>query len=162
MGSGIVWREFDTIECVYKALCLGIRDYLRKCGFKKALVGLSGGVDSAVTCALAAAALGAENVTGITMPSRYSSTGSVDDSQTLARNLGVHFRRVPIDDVFTSYLTGLEPLFEGRKPDVAEENIQARIRGTMLMALSNKYGCLLLSTGNKAKWPLGIVRSTAT
>jgi NAD+ synthase (glutamine-hydrolysing) len=155
MGSGIVWREFDTIECVYKALCLGIRDYLRKCGFKKALVGLSGGVDSAVTCALAAAALGAENVTGITMPSRYSSTGSVDDSQTLARNLGVHFRRVPIDDVFTSYLTGLEPLFEGRKPDVAEENIQARIRGTMLMALSNKFGCLLLSTGNKSEMAVG-------
>jgi NAD+ synthase (glutamine-hydrolysing) len=154
-GFGAATREFDTIECVYKALCLGVRDYVRKCGFKKALVGLSGGVDSAVTCALAAAALGAENVTGITMPSRYSSAGSIDDSAALAKNLGVHFKNVPIDGIFASYLSGLEPHFKGRKPDVTEENIQARIRGTILMALSNKFGCLLLTTGNKSEMAVG-------
>ena len=155
LGGIIVQRELDTVACVYKALCLGVRDYLRKCGFKKALVGLSGGVDSAVTCALAAAAIGPDNVTGITMPSRYSSRGSIDDSEKLARALGIHFKRIPIEGVFSAYLDAMRPQFEGRAPGVAEENIQARIRGTVLMALSNAFGCLLLSTGNKSEMAVG-------
>jgi len=155
LGSGEVRGEVDAVESVYKALCLGIGDYLRKCGFKKALVGLSGGVDSAVTCALAARALGPENVTGITMPSRYSSAGSIDDSELLAHSLGIRFKRIPIDPVFSSYLELLKPHFENRKPDIAEENLQARIRGAVLMALSNKFGCMLLSTGNKSEMAVG-------
>ena len=145
----------DTVECVYKALCLGMKDYMHKCNFAKALVGLSGGVDSAVTCALAAAALGSENVTGVTMPSRYSSQGSIDDSRKLADNLGIRFKTIPIEPVYEAYLKSLREHFEGRKPDIAEENIQARIRGTMLMSLSNKFGCLLLSTGNKSEMAVG-------
>jgi NAD+ synthase (glutamine-hydrolysing) len=148
-------RELDTIECVYKALCLGLRDYMHKCKFSKALVGLSGGVDSAVTCALAAVALGSENVTGVTMPSRYSSSGSIDDSRELAENLGIRFKTIPIEPVYEAYLSSLKNHFEGRSPSIAEENIQARIRGTMLMALSNKFGCLLLSTGNKSEIAVG-------
>jgi NAD+ synthase (glutamine-hydrolysing) len=147
--------ESDTIECIYKALCLGLSDYMHKCNFDKALVGLSGGVDSAVTCALAAAALGNENVTGVTMPSRFSSSGSVDDSQKLAENLGIRFKTIPIEPVYSVYLDSLKEHFEGRPEDIAEENIQARIRGTILMALSNKFGCLLLSTGNKSEIAVG-------
>ncbi len=147
--------DTDTLECVYKALCLGLKDYMHKCNFGKALVGLSGGVDSAVTCALAAAALGKENVTGVTMPSRYSSQGSIDDSRQLAANLGIRFKTIPIEPVYEAYLNSLTEHFKGRKPDIAEENIQARIRGTMLMSLSNKFGCLLLSTGNKSEIAVG-------
>jgi NAD+ synthase (glutamine-hydrolysing) len=148
-------RELDTIEDVFGALCLGLRDYMHKCNFNKALVGLSGGVDSAVTCALAAAALGKENVTGVTMPSRFSSQGSVDDSRALAENLDIRFKTIPIEPMYEAYLASLKQHFEGRPADIAEENLQARIRGTILMALSNKFGCLLLSTGNKSEIAVG-------
>jgi NAD+ synthase (glutamine-hydrolysing) len=147
--------EFDTITSVHDALVLGLRDYFYKCGFKRALVGLSGGIDSAVTCALAVEALGKDNVYGVTMPSRYSSEGSVDDSRKLARNLGIEFKEIAIEAVFTALLDTMKEHFSGKKPDVTEENMQARIRGTILMALSNKFGCLLLSTGNKSEMAVG-------
>jgi NAD+ synthase (glutamine-hydrolysing) len=147
--------EFDTIQSVHAALICGISDYLRKCGFTKALIGLSGGIDSAVTAALAVDALGAENVWGVTMPSRYSSQGSVDDSAALAKNLGIRFSTIPIESAFDSFLKELEPVFSGKTPGIAEENIQARVRGTILMALSNKFGHLLLSTGNKSELAVG-------
>jgi NAD+ synthase (glutamine-hydrolysing) len=147
--------EFDTIQSVHAALVCGISDYLRKCGFTKALVGLSGGIDSAVTAALAVDALGAENVWGVTMPSRYSSQGSVGDSEALAKNLGIKFSTISIESAFTSFLNELEPVFSGKTEGLAEENIQARVRGTILMALSNKFGHLLLSTGNKSELAVG-------
>jgi len=128
---------------------------LRKCGFSKALLGLSGGIDSAVTCCLAAAAIGRDNVLGVTMPSGYSSAGSVEDSRTLARNLGVSFKIIPISSIYNAYLDTLREHFIGREPDVTEENIQARIRGNILMALSNKFCYLLLSTGNKSEIAVG-------
>ena len=134
---------------------LGIRDYLHKCGFKRAVIGLSGGIDSALTACLAVAALGPENVLGITMPSPYSSGGSVDDSRELAANLGIEFKEISIVKTFEAYLETLAPHFAGSKPDVAEENIQARIRGNILMAFSNKYGYLALSTGNKSELAVG-------
>jgi NAD+ synthase (glutamine-hydrolysing) len=146
---------FDTIQSVHAALACGISDYLRKCGFTKALVGLSGGIDSAVTAALAVDALGAHNVWGVTMPSRYSSSGSVGDSAALAKNLGIRFSTIPIEGPFTSFLKELEPVFSGKTQGLAEENIQARVRGTILMALSNKFGHLLLSTGNKSELAVG-------
>ncbi|MZP31248.1 NAD+ synthase [Heliobacterium undosum] len=145
----------DRVTAVHDALVLGIGDYLRKCGFTKAVVGLSGGIDSAVTCCLAAEALGAENVLGISMPSPYSSIGSVEDSRLLAANLGVPFKVIPIADIYHAYLFTLEEHFEGRKSDVTEENLQARIRGNTLMAFSNKFGHLLLSTGNKSELATG-------
>ncbi|ABZ85331.1 nad+ synthetase [Heliomicrobium modesticaldum Ice1] len=145
----------DRVASVHDALVLGIADYLRKSGFTKAVVGLSGGIDSAVTCCLAAEALGAENVLGISMPSPYSSMGSVEDSRLLAANLGVPFKVIPIADIYHAYLFTLEEHFEGRKADVTEENLQARIRGNMLMAFSNKFGHLLLSTGNKSELATG-------
>jgi NAD+ synthase (glutamine-hydrolysing) len=143
------------IESVYDALLLGIRDYTRKTGFRKVVMGLSGGIDSAVVAALATAALGPQNVIGVTMPSRFSSEGSVDDSRQLAANLGICFLTIPIGDVHSAYLQVLTPFFEGRPPDVAEENIQARIRGNYLMALSNKFGYLVLTTGNKSELAVG-------
>ena len=145
----------DPIASVHDALVLGIRDYARKCGFSRAVIGLSGGIDSALTCCLAAEALGGENVLGISMPSPYSSRGSVEDSRELARNLGVRFLVVPISDIFDSYLATLEPHFAGAGRDVTEENIQARIRGNILMAFSNKFGHLVLSTGNKSELAVG-------
>jgi NAD+ synthase (glutamine-hydrolysing) len=144
-----------VIESVYEALLLGIRDYTRKTGFRQVVLGLSGGIDSALTCALAVAALGPENVVGVTMPAPYSSSGSVEDSRELARNLGIRFLEVPISEVFAAYLHTLTPFFEGRAPDVAEENIQSRIRGNTLMALSNKFGYLVLTTGNKSELAVG-------
>jgi NAD+ synthase (glutamine-hydrolysing) len=150
-----VEKEFDSIDYLHKALCLGIHDYMHKCHFKRAVVGLSGGIDSAVTCALAVSALGPENVTGITMPSQYSSSGSIEDSKQLAKNLGIRFEIIPIEPIVKSYLKTMAPLFAGRSPDIAEENIQARVRGSILMALSNKFGCLLLSTGNKSEMAVG-------
>ena len=154
-APAIHYEPENAIETVYKGLVLGIRDYLRKCGFSKVLLGLSGGIDSAVTCCLAAAAIGKDNVLGVTMPSVYSSAGSVEDSRKLARNLGVSFKAIPISSIYNSYIETLSEHFTGREPDVAEENIQARIRGNILMALSNKFGYLLLSTGNKSEIAVG-------
>ena len=143
------------IESIYKALVLGLRDYVGKCGFKSVVLGLSGGIDSALTAALAAAALGPDRVVGVAMPSRFSSTHSVDDARQLAQNLGIAFHIVPLGSVHDAYEKTLAPVFAGREPDVTEENLQARIRGAVLMAFSNKFGHLLLSTGNKSELAVG-------
>jgi NAD+ synthase (glutamine-hydrolysing) len=145
----------EEIETMFKALVLGVKDYLYKCGFKKAVVGLSGGIDSAVTAAVAVNALGSENVLGILMPSEYSSKGSIDDSVKLAENLGIKFEIIPIKKIFSEYLDTLAPYFAGKSRDITEENIQARIRGNILMAFSNKFGALVLSTGNKSELAVG-------
>jgi NAD+ synthase (glutamine-hydrolysing) len=142
-------------EAVYRALLLGTRDYVAKCGFENVIVGLSGGIDSSLVAAVAADALGPEHVTGVSMPGPYSSAESLRDAQALAQNLHIDFRVIPIGPVFDSYLTTLDPAFEGRPRDVTEENIQARIRGNILMALSNKTGALVLSTGNKSELAVG-------
>jgi NAD+ synthase (glutamine-hydrolysing) len=147
--------EIDDIPATWHALVLGTRDYVRKCGFSKALVALSGGIDSALVAAIAVEALGAENVLGIGMPSEFSSAGSIDDARALAANLGIQFELVPIQDVFRSYTHTLEPLFAGTPFGLAEENLQSRIRGTLLMALSNKFGALVLTTGNKSEMSTG-------
>lgn len=139
----------------YEALVLGLRDYCRKCGFKKIVLGLSGGIDSAVTAAVAVAALGAENVRGVGMPSRYSSGGSVSDAEALAKNLGVAFDVIPIEPAHTAMEGMLAEVFAGLEADVTEENIQARLRGVVLMAMSNKFGSLLLTTGNKSEVAVG-------
>jgi NAD+ synthetase len=138
-----------------KALELGLKDYVRKTGFRDVVLGLSGGIDSALTAAVAARALGPEHVLGVAMPTRYSSDGSVRDAEELARNLGIDFRLIPVDDIFQAYLDRLEPVFAGLETDVTEENIQSRIRGGVLMALSNKLGRLLLTTGNKSELAVG-------
>jgi NAD+ synthase (glutamine-hydrolysing) len=145
----------DDTEAAYRALVVGTRDYVRKCGFKKALVALSGGVDSALVVAIAAEALGAENVLGVGMPSPYSSAGSIDDSARLAANLGIRFEKIPITALFEEYQRALGPMFQGCAPDITEENIQSRIRGNLLMALSNKFGALVLTTGNKSEMAVG-------
>ncbi len=145
----------DDTEAAYRALVLGTRDYIRKCGFRKAVVGLSGGIDSALVAAIAVDALGAENVLGIGMPSPYSSAGSIDDSRHLAANLGMCFELIGISGLFSEYTNALEPLFAGLKPDTTEENIQSRIRGGLLMALSNKFNALVLTTGNKSEMAVG-------
>jgi NAD+ synthase (glutamine-hydrolysing) len=142
-------------EEALRALVLGLRDYLSKCGFRRVVLGLSGGIDSALTAAIAARAVGPENVLGVAMPTRYSSEGSLIDAEALASNLGIDHRVLPIDDVFQAYLDGLAPIFDGLEEDVTEENIQARIRGAMLMALSNKQGRMLLATGNKSELAVG-------
>ncbi len=154
-GSSVSFMPQEEIESIYRALILGIRDYLGKSGFKSAVVGLSGGIDSAVTCALAVRALGPENVVGISMPSRHSSIGSVEDSRVLADNLKIDFRVLPIKGVYEAYTTALAEPFKGLPIDVTEENIQARIRGNFLMAFSNKFGHLVLSTGNKSEAAMG-------
>jgi NAD+ synthase (glutamine-hydrolysing) len=145
----------DEIAATWKALVLGTQDYVRKCGFKKVLVGLSGGIDSALVAAIAVEALGAENVLGVGMPSEYSSLGSIEDARRLAKNLGVRFELLPIHDVFAQYEKVLEPLFRGTPFGLAEENLQSRIRGTLLMGLSNKFGALVLTTGNKSEMSVG-------
>ncbi len=145
----------EDLEQAFGALVLGTRDYLHKSGFRKAVLGLSGGIDSALTAVVAAAALGPENVIGVTMPSRYSSGGSVSDSRQLADNLGIALEEIPIETIFSSVLETLDPVFEGLEEDVTEENIQARIRGLLLMALSNKLNALLLTTGNKSELAVG-------
>jgi NAD+ synthase (glutamine-hydrolysing) len=145
----------SEIEAVYHALALGARDYVRKCGFKTAIVGLSGGIDSSLVAVIAARALGPENVFGVSMPGPYSSPGSVLDAQELSANLGIQFRVIPITSIYENYISSLDPAFGDRPPDVTEENIQARIRGNILMALSNKYCGLLLSTGNKSELAVG-------
>ncbi|MDA3831955.1 MAG: NAD+ synthase [Spirochaetales bacterium] len=143
------------IQQVYNGLVMGTRDYIRKCGFSKAIVGLSGGIDSALTCAIGCDALGAENVMGITLPSPHSSQGSIADSLTLAQNLGITCHTLPINDIFSAFKTGLAPFFAGRQEDVTEQNLQARSRGVLLMALANKFGALLLTTGNKSELAVG-------
>jgi len=143
------------MESLYNALVLGIGDYFKKSGFVRAIIGLSGGVDSALTAVLAAEALGRENVLGISMPSRYSSAGSVADSRSLAGNLGIDLKIIPIVPVYEAYMHSLKDHFAGSKPDVTEENIQARIRGNILMAFANKLGGMVLSTGNKSELAVG-------
>ena len=140
---------------VYNALVRGLRGYVAKNGFRSVVLGLSGGIDSALALTIAADALGPESVHAITMPSRYSSEGSVTDSEKLAANLGVRLDVIPIDPVFTSFLDALGPMFAGTEPNVAEENLQARIRGAMLMAVSNKYGGMVVATGNKSEMAVG-------
>jgi NAD+ synthase (glutamine-hydrolysing) len=145
----------DDIPATWSALVLGTRDYVRKCGFSRALVGLSGGIDSALVAAIAVEALGAENVLGVGMPSEFSSTGSIDDARSLAQNLGIRFELVAIHDIFMQYTHTLDPLFGGTPFGLAEENLQPRIRGGLLMALSNKFGALVLTTGNKSEMSTG-------
>ena len=147
--------EDDDTAAAYNALVLGTRDYVRKCGFSKVLVALSGGIDSALVTAIAKDALGAENVLAIGMPSPYSSSGSIDDSRRLAANLGIRFEVIAISALFEEYTKALDPLFAGLKQDTTEENIQSRIRGTLMMALSNKFGSLVLTTGNKSEMAVG-------
>ena len=145
----------DTWAQIEGALVLGVRDYVRKCGFTRVHLGLSGGIDSALVAVLAVEALGPDKVDVFGLPSRYSSGGSVADARELARNLGLTLKLLSIEDIFASYLHTLGPVFEGRAPDIAEENIQARIRGTLLMAYSNKFNSLLLTTGNKSELAVG-------
>ena len=140
---------------VYSALALGTRDYVRKNGFRNVVLGLSGGVDSSLTAAIAVEAIGPANVVGVAMPSRYSSGHGLDDAATLAHNLGIDYRVIPIDGTYQAFLDMVAEPFAGLKPDTAEENIQARIRGTLLMALSNKFGWLVLTTGNKSEVAVG-------
>ncbi len=154
--TGDVHPTAESVEAsAYAALVLGTRDYVTKCGFRRVVLGLSGGIDSALTACIAVDALGRENVTGIGMPGPYSSQGSIDDARELAKNLGIRFELLPIGDIFGSYLGALDPVFRGLAADVTEENIQARIRGSLLMALSNKLGALLLTTGNKSEIGVG-------
>jgi NAD+ synthase/NAD+ synthase (glutamine-hydrolysing) len=153
---GDVHEQIEGLEpTAYNALVLGTRDYVHKCGFQRAIIGLSGGIDSALCAVIAADALGPENVITIGMPSPYSSRGSIDDAQTLASNLGVRFELIRITEIFDAYRKALKPIFAGREEDVTEENIQSRIRGNLLMALSNKFGALVLSTGNKSEMAVG-------
>lgn len=151
-------RQLEVHELpgeVYDALVLGTRDYVHKNGFEKVVIGLSGGIDSALVAAIAVDALGSSNVVGVTMPSRYSSAGSISDSELLARSLGITLMTIPIEKIFQSYLDTLAEPFEGTEPSVAEENLQARTRGNLLMALSNKFGWLVLPTGNKSETATG-------
>ncbi|WP_158941889.1 NAD+ synthase [Granulicella sp. S190] len=147
--------EVDEVAAMWSALVLGTRDYVRKCGFSKVLVGLSGGIDSALVAAIAVEAVGKENVIGVGMPTEYSSLGSIDDARKLAKGLGVRFELLPIHDVFAQFQQVLQPLFAGTEFGLAEENLQPRIRGTLLMALSNKFGALVLTTGNKSEMSTG-------
>ncbi|MGA0849771.1 MAG: NAD+ synthase, partial [Chthoniobacterales bacterium] len=147
--------EHTDVADVHDALVLGLRDYLAKCGFRQVVIGLSGGIDSAVTAALAVAALGKENVLGVTMPGPFSSPGSIDDSIALARNLGIECHTVPIGGGFEAMEKQLAPVFAGRQPDITEENLQARLRGMTLMALSNKFNRMVISTGNKSELAVG-------
>jgi NAD+ synthase (glutamine-hydrolysing) len=145
----------DEDEAAYEALVLGTRDYIRKCGFRSVLIGLSGGIDSALVAAIAVEAVGKENVTGIGMPGPYSSPGSVDDARALAQHLGIRFEVVSIKCGYEAMVGTLSGLFSGYKPDVTEENLQSRLRGMVLMALSNKFGSLVLTTGNKSEIAVG-------
>ena len=155
VGSGREPWPQDGPEEVYLALVLGLRDYVRKNGFHEVVLGLSGGIDSAIVATLAADALGAEAVHALAMPSPFSSPESLEDAADVARRLGIRLDVVPIDATFRAYLSALEPLFEGTEPGVAEENVQARIRGNLLMALSNRFGGLVLATGNKSEYAVG-------
>ncbi len=154
-GQGIPAETMSDEEKIYKALVLGLRDYLHKCGFRSALLGLSGGIDSALTAVIAADALGRENVRGVSLPSQFSSPGSLDDARKLAETLGIQYDVVPIQPMFASAREQLKSVFAGRPEDATEENIQARLRGLVLMAFSNKFGSLLLTTGNKSELAVG-------
>jgi NAD+ synthase/NAD+ synthase (glutamine-hydrolysing) len=145
----------DETSAVYDALVLGTRDYIRKCGFKRVLLGLSGGIDSTLVACVAADAIGPENVAGIAMPGPFSSDHSIEDARVLAGNLGIRFEIAPINDAYTTALASLQPLFNGAAPDVTEENIQSRLRGLTLMALSNKWNAIVLTTGNKSEMAVG-------
>ncbi len=140
---------------VYSALVLGTRDYMHKCGFQKAIIGLSGGIDSALTAVIAADAVGPENVIGVGMPGPYSSQGSIDDARALAKNLGIRFELISVEPAYQAYRGMLEKVFAGKPEDVTEENLQSRARGMLLMALSNKFGAIVLSTGNKSELGVG-------
>ena len=157
MGSQGLFKPQEPIKSVYDALILGITDYMKKCGISSAIIGLSGGIDSAVTCCLAKDAIGSENVLGVSMPSRYSSTGSVEDSKKLAENLGIRFEVIPIGDIYNTFFQSLkgELQVEEGEVDLALENLQARIRGNILMTLSNEFGSLVFSTGNKSELSVG-------
>ena len=149
-------ESFDVdLDRVYNALVIGTRDYVRKNGFSSVVIGLSGGIDSSIIAAIAVDALGAENVHGVAMPSRYSSQGSLDDAEQLARTLGIDYRVISIEPAFTAYLQMLQPSFVNREPDLTEENLQSRCRGMTLMALSNKFGWMVLTTGNKSEMAVG-------
>ena len=155
-GSGDIRpTDFNTDEAAYDALVLGTRDYIRKCGFRSVLVGLSGGIDSALVAAVAVSAVGKENVTGVGMPGPYSSGHSLTDARCLAQQLGIRFEVVTIKAGYQTMLGTLEPLFSGFSPDTTEENLQSRLRGLVLMALSNKFGSLVLTTGNKSEIAVG-------
>ena len=154
--TGDMHEQIEGEEAsVYSALVLGTRDYIRKCGFQKAIIGLSGGIDSALTAVIAADAVGAENVIGVGMPGPYSSAGSIADARALAKNLGIRFELLSINDAVDAYRKTLKDVFANQKEDVTEENIQSRARGTLLMALSNKFGAIVLSTGNKSELGVG-------
>jgi len=154
--TGEMHEQIEGEEAsAYAALVLGTRDYVRKCGFQKVIVGLSGGIDSALTATIAAEAMGPENVLGVGMPGPYSSPGSIEDARALAKNLGIRFELLPITEIYQSYRHALHDVFAGLKEDATEENIQARARGTLLMALSNKLNAIVLSTGNKSEIGVG-------
>ncbi len=153
-GAEASWPQ-DSAEELYRALVLGTRDYMRKCGFTQAVLGLSGGIDSAVTAAIAAEAVGTENVLGVLMPSPYSSAGSVDDAVELVKNLGIETEKIAIAPIMQAFDEALADTFQGLPPGIAEENLQSRIRGNLLMAISNKFGRLLLTTGNKSELAVG-------
>ena len=154
--TGDMHEQIEGEEAsVYSALVLGTRDYIRKCGFQKAIVGLSGGIDSALTAVIATDAVGPENVIGVGMPGPYSSAGSIADARALAKNLGIRFELLSINSAVEAYRETLKDVFANRKEDVTEENIQSRARGTLLMALSNKFGAIVLSTGNKSELGVG-------
>ncbi len=154
-ATPLTFQEAPEEAMVWAALVLGTRDYFRKCGFQQAVLGLSGGIDSALTACIAAAALGPDHVHGLSLPSQYSSPGSLRDARELAQRLGIRYDVLPIQPVFEACRAQLAPLFAGRPEDVTEENLQARIRGLLLMALSNKFGSLLLTTGNKSELAVG-------
>ena len=154
-ASSSLCEELEYVEEVYRALVLGTRDYVRKSGFSKAVIGLSGGIDSALTAVVAADALGPDNVVGVGMPSRYSSEGSISDSKELADRLGIDFWVVPIEPAHLAFTGMLEKRFEGTESNVAEENVQARIRGNVIMTISNKFGWMVLTTGNKSEMAMG-------
>ena len=151
----VEFQQIDELAQVYSALVTGTRDYVRKSGFEKVLVALSGGIDSSLVAVVGVDALGADNVVGVSMPSRYSSEGSVIDAMGLAENLGIELRTVPIEDAFSASLDTLAPQFKGMEPDTTEENLQSRIRGNLIMALSNKLGWMVLTTGNKSEMAVG-------
>jgi NAD+ synthase (glutamine-hydrolysing) len=155
LASATVAPRLDRLDEIRAALVLGTRDYVRKNGFQKVVLGLSGGIDSSLTAAIAVQAVGSDNVIGVAMPTRYSSDHSLKDAEILARNLRIKLLLVPIDATFQAFLDMLAPTFAGTKPDLAEENLQPRVRGILLMALSNKFGWLVLTTGNKSEVSVG-------